>query len=1118
MPKKSIIVGLGGTGDWVLTILKSRLYAAYGEEVVKRDVQFLLVDTIHSDTRESAFQSDAKAYAVRSSQQQHEESVAHIGDIRIEYNEYLPLTGEIINTAESIRKNSDPVTQHLDWFQADYYLRTLPAAAMNITDGAGQWRQFGRLALLLNAEKREFQSRIQKIIRNANLGHGDSIMIYIVCSLAGGTGAGIFLDAAALIRHVIENTPGTQGWIVGFLVLPDAFQSVLGANTMHTTIPRSFAAFRELCRFQTVAGGEVPFPIQFSIKEQVNIRRKLYDTVFLLSATTENFDLSVAPPWSGISPSIADGLEAFTDSKTGGGILEDLVNASAQMANQVQMNETLPAQFHSMGSHKIVIPARQYATIFANQFVVDFLDTVFPYNTDSGLPVLIDAGLKPTEYIDYTLDFLKKGPPLFTQIVDMLPGRDDHLKLQSFARGDLKDYRSLIQPKPMPPGMKFDSIITEEPISNISTGREGGDSAEDAAKRIETECQKRLEHFWERFNGLMAEIIAHFNKDCGIYLKTHIDGILNKQIPQFSVYPVGSAMKVLEQVITQCDQILAEVLYVTQVNIEKADPMNKVSELERVIAQARGSMQDTKGCNGYFSRGRAWDAQKYYMEMNNRLVLRKKIETIFKTYRKIVESMKTQASDLKEQIRAWADQSVLDDQLSARKEALQDIAEVETLLKQGGRTFTTSYGLNAYVQGESIDVTMKGYREKLYQRFVQPVVKEWKGNQRWEISSNGNAAVSEKTLPIKIKIDVPGGQTLELDGETGRSLHQKLRDLIRKQIEPKVTDLSIFDYFVEEKIKPEEIVSFFRSRSGPLISNLQSAKKGDIKRQIHLLVKEPREPQEVTFLENLRNEVSKVFDNVILAEGKNMDFDNPYTLTVMHIVQNIQGPQLALMDEYEQTYNTELLETDIHLLNHVFCAEQEAASIEKQHNLSQSNVGQLIRIDPRVTRLLDKPDRLRIFCKMLALGQIRMEPTPEDATHRVWMLLPFNEDDPKGLQTVWLTAPKSGGDNRSLTSIINAIEQFCFMGKSARHSKGIPINYMQVEKALRRRVNELITDGSNYSELIETYEDFIHNKLEKIVEKYCTKIHTPEEGESLKLVFQHYLTTAVEDLTIHSEL
>ena len=128
MPKKTVIVGLGGTGDWVLTFLKSRLYAAYGEAEVKRDVQFLLVDTIHAKTRETAFDSDDKKFQVRSVLDQHEEEVAHLGGVRIEAHEYLPLTGEIHQVAESIRRGQEAHTRHLNWFTADFYLRALPAS------------------------------------------------------------------------------------------------------------------------------------------------------------------------------------------------------------------------------------------------------------------------------------------------------------------------------------------------------------------------------------------------------------------------------------------------------------------------------------------------------------------------------------------------------------------------------------------------------------------------------------------------------------------------------------------------------------------------------------------------------------------------------------------------------------------------------------------------------------------------------------------------------------------------------------------------------------------------------------------------------------------------------
>src|SRR5205085_1423467 len=202
-----------------------------------------------------------------------------------------------------------------------------------------------------------------------------------------------------------------------------------------TAIPRSYAAFRELTRFQTVAGREVPFPIRYSVNDVVALSSKLFDTVFLLDAVDK---LADAPPWAGVSPCIADSLEVFIDRTYGWRILENLVNASARLANEVRMNQTLPAQFHSIGSHKIVLPARQYAHVFTSRSAQEFFERIFPSEkVDGGLRALRKADIGDQAYAQLALEHMKGIPNLCTKIVDYLPGRPEHTRLEGFANANV---------------------------------------------------------------------------------------------------------------------------------------------------------------------------------------------------------------------------------------------------------------------------------------------------------------------------------------------------------------------------------------------------------------------------------------------------------------------------------------------------------------------------------------------------------------------------------------------------------------------------------------------------------------------------------------------------------
>jgi hypothetical protein len=1121
MPKKTVIVGLGGTGDWVLTFLKSRLYAAYGEAEVKRDVQFLLVDTIHPKTRETAFDSDDRKFQVRSVLDQHEEQVAHLGGVRVEQHEYLALTGEIHQVAESIRRGQDAHTRHLNWFTADYYLRSLPAAAMNITDGAGQWRQFGRIALVLSAERGEFVQRVQRLIRAADVPAGDTLMVYLVASTAGGTGAGTFLDAAALIRAAAEEA-GKKVWIVGFFVLPSAFRNVLGERTMEATVTRAFATFRELVRFQTQAGQNVPFTIRYSLSKAVEVRDKLFDTVFLFDANTERLNLADAKPWSGISPSIADSLEVFIDRTAGSVILQDLINASARMSSEVRMAGTLPAQFHSMGSHKIVLPARQYATMFASRFVMDLMERLFPTRDDGGIPRPARAERTDAEYRQSALQFMRKIPSLFTQVVDLLPDQPDGLKkLRAFSARSLDDYRAFLRPKDQPQGADL-NVLTENPLGDVQTGKEMGDSAEDAARRLVRDATRRADAYFEKVGRVLEAVVGQLEREISTEVHHQVREILNGRIAELPRPAVGTALAFLAQVEAACDDLELEVLRAAEMAIDaQRGGQNSLGYWKSEVDLAQSAMEATRGYDGILNRRRAYDAQRAYLDVQAAYLDRRRMREIFEAYRRIVGALKRRSAALSQALRGWADTALLSDQFSAYQEGKSDIAEIETGLRQAGQTFSSSYGLSAHQEDRSVDIHMNGYFDALYDRVARPQLDEWVGAVEWEMrppASGDRASAGERE--VVLNVSPPGGEMLVLRATSGKELYQQVFDRVRQIIAPRVTGLSIFDYFLHARLTPQQVADFLYEHTAPLIGRLIPAQGGDPARQVHLLTQQPSSSDGVAFLEQLRIDLRNRLDGVDLQDGRQPDFDNPYTLTLLYLVQDIREGQVAVMADYEERYNRQLTQSDAYVINHVFRCEQEAARIEKAFLDERGSQGQggWKRIHARVCRLLDRPARLRVFLQLLALDLIQLVPEPEEKTTRVWMILPGGDPaESTGARVVWLTAPVRGEEDRGVPvslSLLLGMERFCFTGASARPGGEIPIDYEALERTLRARRNAIIDGepgGPGGEDLGTRYEAYLAEGLGRHLE-LARRVHTVEEVEDLGIIARFYLEEEIRKL------
>jgi hypothetical protein len=1126
MPKKSLVVGLGGTGDWVLTLLKSRLFAAYGEEATKKDVQFLLADTIHAKAREDAFKGTGKI-TVGSSSDQHDEMVAKLGQVRVENLEYLPLVGSIYDTAVSIQAR-EPHARHLSWFPASYYLSELPQAAMDITLGAGQWRQFGRMALTLGIERGDITGKLRHMMREANVDSDDSLMVYVICSLGGGTGAGMFLDAAAIIREVAARM-GMKLWIVGFFLLPSAFRMVWNELVQRTAIPRSYAAFRELTRFQTVAGREVPFPIRYSVNDQVALSSKLYDTVFLLDAVGE---LADAPPWAGVSPCIADSLEVFIDRTYGWRILENLVNASARLANQVQRNQMLPAQFHSVGSHKIVLPARQYGHIFTGRFSREFLESIFPTErADGGLPELRKAEIGDQAYAQLALESMKGIPNLFTRIVDYLPGRPEHTRLEAFANANVNVYRSLLVPETDEPGLSLtllddDPLLRDNEDEPFPTSDLTKEEPEESAKEVANVCKQRLDLYWAKIHPTLERVKQRLDEEMAAALEAQVTHILNADVSDTKVaplraYPVGSAVAFLDQVALQCDALAEHVISKTEERIRKRDFTPE--QWQTRVNQSRTQMEGK--FTGLFKRSRAATAQKAYINDVGKQAESEKMALVFKTFYELTQMLKRRASTIREGIVNWAKLATLDGVNSAREAARDDIGRLQKALVDSGKSYTSSYGLSRYTGGE-VDITMGGYQEKLYKRIAQPLVETWVAGHSWQFQDH--ALTLGVTTPSHTSIATTTNVT------SGEALYKWVFKQAEVPILPQVTKLSIFDYFLDlaegaedPERMPETVAKFLKDYTHVLMDDLQPLHDARESREIYLLVKQPTKPEAVDFYQSLLLNIKKFYSgtNEVFQEGRKSDFDNPYTLTLLYLIQDIRPGQIRLLNDYERRYNEAIAANNAHSLHHVFRCEQEAAKLEKVTNTALGTMGaEWTRIDARTCRLLNEPGRVKLFFQLLALKVIRPAEPPDLGGTRVWMILPPGNEDPKGSLVVWLTRPSEGDEEVSNSyNLLYAIERFCLAERSAKPNGEIQIRYDELSRALNLKRSALMADGG-YDKLIASYQSFLENDLHRLLETYVEMKHLDEESSvgatnsqgpearSLKIMATYYLEEEIRQL------
>ncbi|MFQ6097967.1 MAG: tubulin-like doman-containing protein, partial [Armatimonadota bacterium] len=206
--KRSIIIGLGGTGMEVVMRLRGQLLEHYRDFDDIPIVRFLVIDT------DTGYELTERSLIRPSTQLGEDERIdAIVADPRPIY------TG--------IERGAHPYIG--EWFSLEQ-LRGIT----NIQDGAGQVRQLGRLCLY--HKYNEIKARLIKIRESLTMvdcadymrEHHDveidpGVNIYIVGSLAGGTGGGMFLDMAYIVKHLFPTSNAQPRRVVGYLIMPQAF-------------------------------------------------------------------------------------------------------------------------------------------------------------------------------------------------------------------------------------------------------------------------------------------------------------------------------------------------------------------------------------------------------------------------------------------------------------------------------------------------------------------------------------------------------------------------------------------------------------------------------------------------------------------------------------------------------------------------------------------------------------------------------------------------------------------------------------------------------------------------------------------------------------------------------
>jgi hypothetical protein len=229
----SLVIGLGGTGKRALTHLKRRIYDTYG----RADLPWIRLLSIDTD---SAGVNNPPVISQRTGE-----------FISLGTNELRVIDQS--DTPQIISNLDSPENRHIkDWYPDPDMRVDFPKAAR----GSGQVRMFGKIGLYkgenLHTTYRWLQQAAHEVSDPAAWEDFSGFdvdptlqFVYIICSTCGGTGSGMFLDIAYMLRKIVGVDPSTRRFI-GMLVMPEVYEPVVENQHIRRIYSNGYAALREL--------------------------------------------------------------------------------------------------------------------------------------------------------------------------------------------------------------------------------------------------------------------------------------------------------------------------------------------------------------------------------------------------------------------------------------------------------------------------------------------------------------------------------------------------------------------------------------------------------------------------------------------------------------------------------------------------------------------------------------------------------------------------------------------------------------------------------------------------------------------------------------------------------
>lgn len=1080
----AVIIGLGGTGQWVLTYVKKNLIDTYGE--VPETVRLLAFDTTSPE-------SDAAVEA-----EQREES-AQVGDITLDQGEFVYLGGNIRRICEEIRDENKH--KHIsNWLQARYYLSAQDDDAYEITKGAGRRRPFGRMAVFydLMQGQPKVWGKIEQALTDVKAARGQTrpVEIYIVCSLAGGTGSGMFIDVAHLAKAIARRQEIAHA-IRGFIVLHNTFEPVARIADAR---PKTFAALRELERFMLVFDRDYPMYYTDDPNKrflQTVYKSKLFDNCYLLDAKRTKRPLDNIKPKLGVFPSIADSIMVLLDPQTGDTFDQHYKNVNERLATA--QKERRQALYSSLGTFTYILPVDDIIERNTLKLAIELLrDHLVGLKHDEDLGTIEPDSMRVQEYTtlprEEAMSFLRMEQSrsnirnmIFTQNMATALGQPlDQLNvIQGMAEqgvGLLSWLEPVEQDETMvQAGNRIESVLQTSLITQVPTAKETGEDFVTAANRIiqdirdirtrmlgqeEEGGRRKIGEFEMGLRDYRRRNEARYRRLLSEKLLLILNGATDNQV----VAKTGKLPYARDFLVALIRAFEDFGTFLNRV-IEHRAKEGSISIAREYVQQTRQTMLDTVYANSIFDRmrGTALKAEDAYIENEDFLFELEREEIIYQEMLRLTNNLRDISKKALESIESWIEALALGgapgtNETGIYQELLRRQADLKRRRDEQRRIEVWEYLID--------DV----YEDKLYQARINE-------SRLGEILRRFDWQLTEEDEDFKLRLFYDGQRRPdegmpEFKWQVSRYQASATKDnakLLLDNLRPYFQDMrneTIADR-MEEALTPARAAKALLESSDALLS-YSGHEQPLLERHNMICV---NQGIQVNYFNELEEELKKSAphdkDNQVIG------LSNKHRCTILSTLDLVVGQHIT---PYETTARDYREHRGDRKLLHNFPAEVNASEYERK--LSQPPLNEVSRLlSPELVALLEDKELARLFVLALVFGLIREEEVPGARVNQFTLRVDTlsrreRRDNP---YKVALTRPSE------LPDLLEAMTNFVFVHLD-------PEQGIRAIKDVTPDTNILI-EPEKISESLERLEDSIVSGREKVVQEFAAFLESGELGE-----------------------